>query len=244
MVFLTPFTVKAQIHRERIITAFDRITYFPDSSIHMAFTIKKGVPNGYAVEFNRRHSQVRIGKYKKGNKYGIWKYSDGGDVTYSKGDTSLIFYPGCGTGMKKARVDFQILFSEVLKCEVCKLPGKYIRPDKQYLVLSLDSFFYYSNTSHDTIFFSTGKWVTSNDTVFFIDDFANEKINNLSARIEIPLFFKEVHVKLGDFNKLYFLDNELFGIEENGKVSKRNDVKGKQGVFIKQDAPKYKPTKE
>ncbi len=221
MVFLIPLSVNAQANREHIITVFDSITYFPDSCIHAAYTIKKGVPNGYAIEFGSIHKYISIGEYKNAKKVNVWYRDNGSSEHFKKGEGGLLLYPGCNSGLQKAKIAFQTLYAEQLQCPECRIEGKYHDMFKHTLIIYADSSFDYFQQNADTVFFTNGNWKYANDTVFFKTN-ASDKMNKELKLGQYKRQYKNIHLTtILDFDKLVFKDNYLFRLKENGKIDKK-----------------------
>ena len=105
---------KAQEDKIKIIAAFNKIDYYPDSVIKCAYHVKKGLYEGYAIEFDSTGDASKIGKYKKGKQDGSWKYKSGMYELYDKGEYGGLAIPGCGTGRAKSREDFNNLYLKLL----------------------------------------------------------------------------------------------------------------------------------
>lgn len=104
-----------QENKELIIERFDVIEYYSDSTIKRVYSAKKGIYHGYSIEFDSTTgAPVRIGKYKKGKKHGIWYWGNGWNTTYKKGEAGLILIPGCSAGKRKAKEKFIDLYNQVI----------------------------------------------------------------------------------------------------------------------------------
>ena len=79
-----------QTDKKKIISSFDKVEYYPNSIIKCAYKIKKGLYNGYAIEFDSTGQVKAIGKYKKGLKTGTWQFRYCTYTTYKKGQQGLI----------------------------------------------------------------------------------------------------------------------------------------------------------
>jgi hypothetical protein len=108
------FVASGQVDRDKIISSFDLFDYYPDSTIKCAYKIKKGIKSGYAIEFDQAGQPVSIGKYKGGNKDGNWRNSNGLTDCFKGGQDNDGFMPGCGTGVQKAKDDFQKLYIQLI----------------------------------------------------------------------------------------------------------------------------------
>jgi len=86
------FVANAQDDRKAIIANFDSVVYNSDSSISSVYKIKKGLREGYAIEFEKK-IPIAIGEYKKGKKEGLWFFDYGGGTTYKKGESGIISLP-------------------------------------------------------------------------------------------------------------------------------------------------------
>jgi antitoxin component YwqK of YwqJK toxin-antitoxin module len=104
----------SQYYKPEILKKFDSVDYYPNSIIKCAYTKKHKTLNGYAIEFNETGQVTAIGKYKHGKKDGAW--TSGQFCTYYKKgkDSGIIAFPGCGTGVTKAKRDFVELYYELI----------------------------------------------------------------------------------------------------------------------------------
>jgi hypothetical protein len=103
----------AQAEKNAILTNFDSIVYYTDSTIESAYTLKRGKAHGYAIEFDSLGRPYAIGKYSKGSKDGNWKLRDGWADFYENGKNVGSVYPGCGTGIRIAKEEFAILYQKL-----------------------------------------------------------------------------------------------------------------------------------
>lgn len=106
--------VFAQNDRQLIISNFDKIEYYSDSTIKCVYTVKRGLNHGYSIEFDSLGFPIRIGKYKRGNKHGNWYWNNGWLTQYEKGEDGLILIPGCGTGLRESKQRFIELYNELI----------------------------------------------------------------------------------------------------------------------------------
>ncbi len=74
--------VFGQADKQSILKYFKGIDYYPDSIVHCAYNTKKGMKNGYAIEFDSLGRDAAIGQYKKN---GNWHYSFGMRTYYKNG---------------------------------------------------------------------------------------------------------------------------------------------------------------
>jgi hypothetical protein len=130
--FLSGFSQK---DREKILTSFDYIAYYPDSTIQEARKFSGINLEGTTVEFDKLGKPVAIGHYKKGLKTGRWIYSDGtSDFFEEKKDlmnSNVLFQPyytpekrhtgsivpGCGTGKYQAMQEFYQTYDTLIHSE-------------------------------------------------------------------------------------------------------------------------------
>lgn len=124
----------SQKDKEKILTNFDYVEYYPDSTILAAHKFTEATLTRFTVEFNEAGIPIAMGKYKKGIKVGSWSYSDGSfdeyDETFSNLYTPKSFqnhqikstsslYPGCGTGITRAIKLFEQRYEEAINCKEC-----------------------------------------------------------------------------------------------------------------------------
>ncbi len=100
----------AQAEKKAILANFDSIVYYPDSTIENAYTMRKGKAHGYAIEFDSLGLPVAIGKYVKGEKDGGWLLRNGWMDFYENGNYDGFAIPGCGTGLRRAKEEFEDLY--------------------------------------------------------------------------------------------------------------------------------------
>jgi hypothetical protein len=100
-----------QQDKQKIIKAFDKVTYYSDSTIKCAYFIKGNKYNGYAIEFDTLGEAKAIGQYWKGKKHSYWIYPNNLCDHYTNGIINLELAPTCSTGQPN---DFSKLYSSIL----------------------------------------------------------------------------------------------------------------------------------
>ena len=88
---LVTFSTFAQADQEKIKASFDTIVYYPDSTIKGAYHLRKGLYNGYTIEYTES-GRIIVGKYKKGKPNGVWLCSDPEYIEIYKKGISRDFY--------------------------------------------------------------------------------------------------------------------------------------------------------
>ena len=96
-----------------LVSRYDSVAFYPDSTIKGLYHLRKGLPNGVAIEFSEKGTPTDIGEFKRGQRHGVWISSDGHSVKYKKGERLWGGYPGCGTGWRKAKATFQERYTEL-----------------------------------------------------------------------------------------------------------------------------------
>jgi hypothetical protein len=86
---LVTVSTLAQTSLEKMKSSFDTIVYYPDSTMKGAYHLKKGLYNGYAIEYEPK-GEIVVGKYKKGKKNGVWVYNNLNFTTYKNGEPGLL----------------------------------------------------------------------------------------------------------------------------------------------------------
>jgi len=102
-----------QVDKEKILSVFNEIEYYPDSTIKSACKTVNGQYNGYSIDFDSLGNPILIGKYKKGIPVGAWYASDGSMQIYENGEMAGDVIPGCGTGIVKAQKEFQAMYQQL-----------------------------------------------------------------------------------------------------------------------------------
>ena len=92
---------------------YDSVAFYPDSTIKGLYHLRKGQPNGGAIEFSETGTPTDIGEFKRGQRHGVWISSDGQSTKYKRGERQWGGYPGCGTGWRKAKATFQERYAEL-----------------------------------------------------------------------------------------------------------------------------------
>lgn len=105
----------AQAQKNAILANFDSIAYYPDSTIESAYKVRKGKAHGYAIEFDSLGRPVAIGKYVKGEKDGGWLLRNGWMDFYENGTYDGFAIPGCGTGLRIAKEEFENLYRKLIE---------------------------------------------------------------------------------------------------------------------------------
>lgn len=112
------FGLSAQGNKKIIAACFDGAEYYlPDSTLKCVYKMKKGIRQGYGIDFSRSGEAISIGKYKNGLREGRWLNRDGFTDWYEKGETNEGSMPGCGTGVFKAKEDFKALYLKLVNSE-------------------------------------------------------------------------------------------------------------------------------
>lgn len=96
-----------------LVSQYDSVAFYPDSTIKGLYHLRKGLLNGVAIEFSEKGTPTDIGDFKRGQRHGVWISSDGQSVKYKKGERQWGGYPGCGTGWRKAKATFQARYAEL-----------------------------------------------------------------------------------------------------------------------------------
>ena len=104
---------QAQHSAHAITEHFNTIEWYPDSTIKAAYNLKRKKYRGYAIEFDALGNPEWIGKYKNGVKHGRWNKFDSSFRLYKRGEWTLAFRPGCGSGRVKAKREFELLYAKL-----------------------------------------------------------------------------------------------------------------------------------
>lgn len=121
----------SQLEKEKVLAHFDYVDYYPDSTIRSAHQYTGVNLERFTVEFSAAGAPVAMGKYHKGVKTGEWIYSDGSfDIFDEKFPKSTHAYdhnssiehsgairPGCGTGIFRARKEFDEKYQKLIHPE-------------------------------------------------------------------------------------------------------------------------------
>jgi len=76
----------AQGNNDHIINNFNTLEYYPDSTIKVAYNLKRGKIRGYCVEYDSSGIPEWIGKYRNGLKHGEWLGINGISWFYTRGE--------------------------------------------------------------------------------------------------------------------------------------------------------------
>jgi antitoxin component YwqK of YwqJK toxin-antitoxin module len=115
LLLLTVSAGSAQQDRRRIARAFDRLTFYNDTTVKEAYRTKWGKKHGYAVEFSEDGKPTAIGRYSRGEKWWWWIYPDNSTYYYYNGyKAGENMQPDCATGQPH---DFNILYDRLLNRE-------------------------------------------------------------------------------------------------------------------------------
>ncbi len=100
-----------QHDKQKIIKTFDKVTYYPDSTIKCAYFIKRHKYDGYSIEFDSLGKPKAIGQYLKGKKHSYWINSNNLCDYYTNDIKNSELAPTCNTGQPN---DFNKLYSNIL----------------------------------------------------------------------------------------------------------------------------------
>lgn len=104
-------TLFGQQDKQKIVKTFDKITFYPDSTIKCAYFIKRHKYEGYSIEFNEQGQPTAIGKYWKGKKHSYWIHPNNLCDYYINGIMNPEIAPTCSTGQPN---DFNKLYLNIL----------------------------------------------------------------------------------------------------------------------------------
>jgi hypothetical protein len=113
------FNLFGQKDKKEIISSFDKIEYYSDSTIKCVYKLKKGLYNGYAIEFDSAGLVKAIGKYENGKKDGCWQNSNLSWTTYTKGEEGSTAVPNYDYApeKQKAKENFKKLYLDLIKSD-------------------------------------------------------------------------------------------------------------------------------
>ena len=109
--------VNAQVHKVNIISSFNKVDYYSDSTIKAAYKTKKGQYHDYAIEFDSTGNPTSIGKYKKGVKTGAWRHGCCKTFHYKNGRLIYISVSNYDllSERRMAEADFENLFLHLIR---------------------------------------------------------------------------------------------------------------------------------
>lgn len=113
IIFFMNYTfVFAQVDKEKIVRAFDKVEYYPNMTIKKVYSKKYFRYNGYAIEFDTLGNPIAIGEYWKGKKFSWWIKPDNSNDNYLYGGyLDEMIKPTCSAGAPK---DFKQLYYSLL----------------------------------------------------------------------------------------------------------------------------------
>jgi len=107
-----------QIFNSLILSAFEAVEYYPDSTIRNAYKIQFNRKNGYAVEYSSVGNPLKIGKYENDKKEGAWLWAEGKIEKFHAGESNgLINTPPSTQDNIKIQQQFQKLYVQLIASE-------------------------------------------------------------------------------------------------------------------------------